>query len=59
MATIGTTVFYHILPVIFGFFAILLIISGSLEESKVKLALGIILFSAACIFPYMALSMLI
>ena len=59
MATIGTTIFSHILPVIFGLIAVILIIAGSLEESKVKLAIGIILFMSTCIFPYIALSILI
>ena len=59
MAIIGTTIFSHILPVFFGFFGVLLIISGSLDESKPKLALGIILFILACAFPYLVLKALI
>ena len=59
MAIVGTTIFSHILPVIFGFIAILLIISGSLDENKPKLGLGIALFVIACIFPYVVLSFLI
>jgi hypothetical protein len=59
MAIVGTTIFSHILPVIFGFFAILLIISGSLDENKPKLGLGIALFVIACILPYVVLSLLI
>jgi hypothetical protein len=59
MAIVGTTIFSHILPVIFGFFAFVLIISGSLEENNPKLALGIILFIIACTFPYVVLSVLI
>lgn len=59
MAIVGTTIFSHILPVIFGFFAILLIISGSLEENKPKLGLGIALFIIACVFPYVVLSVLV
>jgi hypothetical protein len=59
MAIVGTTIFSHILPVIFGFFAVVLIISGALEENKPKLALGIILFVMACIFPYVVLSVLV
>ncbi len=31
---VGTTIFSHILPVILGFFGILLIISGLLDEKK-------------------------
>ena len=59
MAIIGTTIFSHILPVICGFFAIVCIISGSLEENKSKLGLGIVLFIIACIFPYVILSVLV
>ena len=59
MAIVGTTIFSHILPVIFGFFALILIISGSLEENKPKLGLGIVLFLIACIFPYVVLSVLV
>jgi hypothetical protein len=56
---IGTTIFSHILPVIFGFCALLLIISGSLEENKPKLGLGVVLFIIACAFPYVVLSVLV
>lgn len=59
MAVIGTTIFSHILPVICGFFGLIFIISGSLEEDKGKLALGIVLFLVACIFPYVILSILV
>ena len=59
MAIVGTTIFSHILPVIFGFFALLLIISGSLEEDRPKLGLGIVLFIIACVFPYVVLSVLV
>ena len=59
MAMVGTTIFSHILPVILGFFAFLLIISGSLEDNNPKLGLGIVLFIIACIFPYVVLSVLV
>ena len=59
MAIVGTTIFSHILPVIFGFFALVLIISGSLEENKPKLGMGIVLFVIACLFPYAVLSVLV
>lgn len=59
MAIVGTTIFSHIIPVILGFFAILLIISGNLDEDKPKLGLGIALFVIACIFPYIVLSVLV
>ena len=59
MAIVGTTIFSHILPVMCGFFAFILIISGSLEEDNGKLALGIALFIIACVFPYVILSVLV
>lgn len=59
MAIIGTTIFSHILPVICGFFAFVLIISGSLEENRPKLGLGIALFIIACVSPYLVLSVLV
>lgn len=59
MAIVGTTIFSHIIPVILGFFSILLIISGSLDEDQVKLGLGVTIFIIACIFPYVILSVLI
>ncbi len=59
MAVIGTTIFSHIIPVILGFFAVIVIISGALEEKKVTLALGIILFALACAFPYVILNAIV
>ncbi len=59
MAIIGTTIFSHILPVIFAFFALVLIISGSLEDNNPKLGLGIALFVIAVAFPYVVLSVLV
>ena len=59
MAIIGTTIFSHILTVSRGFFGVVIVISGSLEENKPKLALGMILFVIACIFPYVILRILL
>jgi hypothetical protein len=59
MAIVGTTIFSHILPVIFGFIGFVLIISGSLEDNNPKLGLGIALFVMACVFPYLVLSVLV
>ena len=56
---VGTTIFSHIIPVVLGFFALILIIYGSFEENNPKLALGIVLFVIACVFPYFILSALI
>ena len=59
MAIIRTTIFSHILPVICGFFGIVNIISGSLEEDKGKLILGVVFFVIACVMPYVILSVLV
>ena len=59
MAIVGTTIFSHILPTIVGFFSILLLISGSLEEDRSKLGLGVALFIIACVFPYLILSVIV
>ena len=59
MAIVGTTIFSHILPVVLGFFGVLFIISGSLDEDQPKLGLGIALFIIACVFPYVVLTVLV
>ena len=59
MAIVGTTIFSHILPAVLGFLAIVMIISGSMEENNPKLALGIVLFIMACVFPYVVLNALV
>ncbi|WP_296796616.1 hypothetical protein [uncultured Methanobrevibacter sp.] len=59
MALTGTTIFSHILPVIFGFFGLLFLISGVLDDNKPKFGLGIVLFVVACAFPFVVLSALI
>ncbi|WP_296888466.1 hypothetical protein [uncultured Methanobrevibacter sp.] len=59
MALTGTTIFSHILPVIFGFFGLLFLISGILDDNKPKIGLGIVLFVVACAFPYVVLSALL
>ena len=59
MPITGTTIFSHILPVIFGFFGLLLIISGVIDENKPKFGLGLVLFVVACAFPYVVLGALI
>ncbi|MCQ2971747.1 MAG: hypothetical protein MJ209_00380 [archaeon] len=55
MAMTGTTIFSHIIPVIFGIFGVLLTISGVMDEDKSKLILGIFLFAFACISPFIFL----
>ena len=59
MPLTGTTIFSHIIPVIFGFFGLLFIISGILDENEPKLGLGLVLFIVACAFPFVVLSVLI
>ncbi len=59
MAIVGTTIFSHILPVICGFFGFVFIISGSLENNRNKLGMGIALFIFACVFPYLILYVLV
>ena len=59
MALTGTTIFSHILPVFFGFFGVLLILSGVLDDNNPKLGFGIVLFVVACAFPYVTLNALL
>ena len=59
MAVIGTTIFSHILPIIFGFFGLILIISGILDNNNPKLGLGVVLFIVACAFPFVVLNAII
>lgn len=59
MALTGTTIFSHIFPVVFGFFGLLLIISGILDENNPKFGLGLVLFISGCAFPYVVLNLLI
>ena len=56
MALTGTTIFSHILPVFFGFFGILLILSGIMDDNNPKLGFGIVLFVVAFAFPYVVLN---
>lgn len=59
MAIIGTTIISHIIPVICGFFGLINIIAGFLEDDKGKLILGIAFFITACALPYLVLSVLV
>ena len=59
MAMVGTTIISHILPFLCGFVSFIFVISGSLEEDRNKLGLGIALFVIACVFPYLILSVLV
>lgn len=59
MAFTGITLFSHIIPVILGFFGVLMLIAGTLDENKYKFSIGIILFILAAILPYMILRVLL
>ena len=44
---------------IFGFFGVLLIIAGTLDENKYKFVVGTILFVLAAVLPYIILRFLL
>ncbi len=52
-------IFSHILPLILGFFSILLIINGIMDKQRVITALGILLFLAASLGPFLVLQFLV
>ena len=52
-------IFSHILPLILGFFSILLIINGIMDEQKHITVLGILLFLVAAIGPFLVLPLFI
>lgn len=52
-------IFSHILPLIIGFFSILLIINGMMDEQKHISILGIILFLVASISPFLVLPLVL
>jgi uncharacterized membrane protein YtjA (UPF0391 family) len=55
MAMTGTMIFSHIIPVILGFFGILITASGIMDDKKELLVIGIVLFVIACISPFIVL----
>ncbi|MDO5849381.1 MAG: hypothetical protein Q4P18_07590 [Methanobrevibacter sp.] len=59
MAMTGSTLFSHIVPVIFGFLGIIMIISGIMDDKKPNLIIGIVLFVFGCISPFLVLSVLL
>ena len=59
MAFTGITLFSHIIPVLLGFFGVLLLIAGSLDENKYKFSIGILLFILAVALPYIVLRMIL
>ncbi len=52
-------IFSHILPLILGFFSILLIINGIMDEEKHISIIGIILFLVASIGPFLILPLFV
>ena len=52
-------IFSHILPLILGFFSILLMINGMMDEQKHITALGILLFLVAAIGPFFVLPLFV
>ena len=56
MPMTGSTIFSHIVPIIFGFVGLMLIMSGIMDNNKPKWVLGIVLFVIGCAFPYVVLN---
>lgn len=52
-------IFSHILPLILGFFSILLMINGIMDEQKHISIMGVILFLVASIGPFLVLPLFI
>lgn len=51
-------IFSHFLPLILGFFSILLMINGIMDKQKVIAAFGVILFLVASLAPFVVLPLL-
>lgn len=58
MPFVGTTIFSHVIPFVLGFFGIILITRGFMDDENVNLILGIVLFVIACISPFLILRVL-
>ena len=52
-------IFSHILPLILGFFSILLIINGIMDEDRHISIMGIVLFLIASIGPFLILPLFV
>ena len=55
----GILIFTHILPVILGFFGVILLISGIMERKRPITVLGIILFFIAGVLPFIVIPYMI
>ena len=51
--------FSHILPLTIGFFSILLIINGIMDDQKIITAIGIIFFLLSAIGPFFVLPLFV
>ena len=58
MAT-GTLIFSHIIPVILGFFGVLLLVSGIMDDEERTTIIGVVLFILAAFSPFLILSLAI
>ncbi|MCL2688102.1 MAG: hypothetical protein FWE58_06160 [Methanobrevibacter sp.] len=58
MAT-GTLIFSHILPAVLGFFGIILLIAGIMDDEREVTFMGIGLFIIACISPFIILNLIL
>ena len=52
-------IFSHVLPLIFGFFSILLMINGIMDDQKFIAAIGIVLFLVAALSPFLVLPLMV
>lgn len=59
MANGFVIIFSHILPLIIGFFSILLMINGIMDEEKIITAIGIALFLVAALGPFLVLPLFV
>ncbi|RBQ22941.1 hypothetical protein ALNOE001_13320 [Candidatus Methanobinarius endosymbioticus] len=58
MAT-GTLIFSHIIPAILGFFGVLLLITGIMDDERKITIIGVALVIIAVISPFLALNLMI
>lgn len=55
MATSGTMIFSHIIPVILGFVGLFIVANSIYDDNRELLIIGIILFVVACFSPFILL----
>lgn len=59
MAMTGTTIFSHIIPIIFGFFGVIMMASGVFDDKKTSLIIGAVLFVFGCLSPFLILGLML